>query len=89
LGSRVETGIRARLSDLDELVEASMKEWKVPGLAFAVIRGDETVVLKGYGERDAKTGSRWARGVSRRVPRSLLRIIHVCAFIVAMQLSEF
>jgi CubicO group peptidase (beta-lactamase class C family) len=43
-------------SDLDSLVEASMQEWKVPGLALAVIQDGEIAVLKGYGVRDSDTG---------------------------------
>lgn len=43
-------------SDLDSLVEASMQEWKVPGLALAVIQDGEVAVLKGYGVRDTDTG---------------------------------
>lgn len=42
-------------SDLDSLVEASMQEWKVPGLALAVIQDGEIAVLKGYGVRDIGT----------------------------------
>ena len=42
-------------NDLDSLVEASMKEWKVPGLALAVIQDGEIAVLKGYGVRDTDT----------------------------------
>jgi CubicO group peptidase (beta-lactamase class C family) len=43
-------------SDLENLVEASMQEWKVPGLALAVIQDGEVVLQKGYGVRDTDTG---------------------------------
>ncbi|QSI30717.1 serine hydrolase [Variovorax sp. RKNM96] len=43
-------------SDLESLVEASMQEWKVPGLALAVIQDGEVVLQKGYGVRDTDTG---------------------------------
>jgi CubicO group peptidase (beta-lactamase class C family) len=39
-------------SDLERLVEASMQEWKIPGLALAVIRDGEVVLQQGYGVRD-------------------------------------
>ncbi|CAB3746232.1 serine hydrolase [Paraburkholderia humisilvae] len=39
-------------SDVDHLVDRSIAEWKVPGLALAVIQDDEVVLLKGYGVRD-------------------------------------
>ena len=41
------------LSDIDDLVHASMAEWKVPDLSLAVIRRDETLVLEDYGVRDS------------------------------------
>lgn len=43
-------------SDLESLVEASMQEWKVPGLALAVIQDGEVMLQKGYGVRDTDTG---------------------------------
>ncbi len=43
------------LSEFDSLVEASMEEWKVPGLALAIVRGGEPLLLKGYGVRDIDT----------------------------------
>ena len=42
------------LNDIDALVRASMAEWKVPGLALAIIQGDETL-LQGWGVRDVDT----------------------------------
>ncbi len=38
-------------ASLDKLANDSVKFWKVPGAAIAVIRGDETLLLKGYGLR--------------------------------------
>ncbi|MET3494942.1 serine hydrolase [Variovorax boronicumulans] len=43
-------------SELERLVEASMEEWNVPGLALAVIQDGEVALLKGYGVRDTDTG---------------------------------
>lgn len=43
-------------SELESLVEASMQEWQVPGLALAVIQDGEVALLKGYGVRDTDTG---------------------------------
>ncbi|MGO4331605.1 serine hydrolase [Cupriavidus sp. 2TAF22] len=44
------------LRDFDSLVEASMNEWRVPGVAVAVIRDGEILLSKGYGVRDTDTG---------------------------------
>jgi CubicO group peptidase (beta-lactamase class C family) len=41
----------APLADFDDYVAAAMKQWKVPGLAIAIVKGDSTVLLKGYGVR--------------------------------------
>lgn len=40
------------LDGLDEFVTQAMKDWKVPGLAIAVVQGDQVILLKGYGYRD-------------------------------------
>jgi CubicO group peptidase (beta-lactamase class C family) len=40
------------LDGLDEFVTQTMKDWKVPGLALAVIQDGKVVLLKGYGYRD-------------------------------------
>ena len=37
--------------EFESLVESSMKEWKIPGLALAVIEDGEVSLLKGYGVR--------------------------------------
>jgi CubicO group peptidase (beta-lactamase class C family) len=42
----------ARLQDVDSFVTAMMTEWKVPGLAIAVVRDGEVILSKGYGYRD-------------------------------------
>ncbi len=40
------------LNDLDAFISEVMKEWKVPGLAIAVIKDGQLVLSKGYGFRD-------------------------------------
>ena len=42
------------LAGWDEFVNKALVDWKVPGVAMAVVRGDEVLLLKGYGVRDAK-----------------------------------
>lgn len=41
------------LNGFDALVEESMADWKIPGLALAVIRDGEPVLMRGYGVRDS------------------------------------
>ncbi len=55
----VASGARAEVTarnDLDALVESVLGEWKVPGLAFAVVKDGEVVHMKGYGVRDRVVG---------------------------------
>ncbi|MDR3738459.1 MAG: serine hydrolase [Terracidiphilus sp.] len=40
------------LDGLDEFVAQVMKDWKVPGLALAVVQDGKVTLLKGYGYRD-------------------------------------
>ena len=48
-------GLRAEALDgLDTLVERAMEEWKVPGLAVAVIKDGEVIHCRGYGYRDVE-----------------------------------
>jgi len=42
------------LADLDTFVTQAMKDWKVPGLALAVIEDGKVILLKGYGLRDTE-----------------------------------
>jgi CubicO group peptidase (beta-lactamase class C family) len=37
---------------LDDIVRRALKIWNVPGVAVAVVRGDEVVYLKGHGVRE-------------------------------------
>ena len=40
------------LQGIDEVISEAMTQWKVPGLAIAVIRDGELLLAKGYGYRD-------------------------------------
>ncbi|MGE5345057.1 MAG: serine hydrolase, partial [Acidithiobacillales bacterium] len=42
------------LAGWDEFVNRAIGEWKVPGLAMAIVRGDDVLLLKGYGLRDVE-----------------------------------
>jgi CubicO group peptidase (beta-lactamase class C family) len=40
------------LDGLDDFIAQAMKDWKVPGLAIAVVQDGKVTLLKGYGYRD-------------------------------------
>ena len=40
------------LAGLDAYIEKTMKEWRLPGLAIAVVQGDRIIYMKGYGTRE-------------------------------------
>lgn len=42
---------------LDAFIEASMKQWEVPGVAVAIVQDDAIAHIKGYGVRDLTTGA--------------------------------
>ncbi|MCC6928140.1 MAG: serine hydrolase [Gemmatimonadaceae bacterium] len=44
-------GDAARYAKLDAYVAATMKAWKVPGIALAIVKDDSLVYAKGYGTR--------------------------------------
>jgi len=43
-------------ADFDKYVAQGVKDWRVPGLAVAVVKDDSIVFQKAYGVRDVKTG---------------------------------
>ena len=45
------------LAQFDELVAEVMAEWRIPGLALAVVRRDEPPLLHCWGLRDIDTGA--------------------------------
>ena len=42
----------AKLQGFDDLAADAMKQWKVPGVAIAVVQGGKVICAKGYGYRD-------------------------------------
>jgi CubicO group peptidase (beta-lactamase class C family) len=39
------------LNGFDDYVNKALKEWEVPGVAIAIVKGDQVVLAKGYGVR--------------------------------------
>ncbi|HEX2664149.1 MAG TPA: serine hydrolase [Candidatus Acidoferrum sp.] len=44
-----------KLEGLDDLAAQAMKEWKVPGVALAVVEDGKVIYAKGYGYRDLES----------------------------------
>jgi CubicO group peptidase (beta-lactamase class C family) len=42
----------AQIQKLDEYFQKSLDEWKIPGMAIAIIRNDSVIFAKGYGVKD-------------------------------------
>ena len=42
----------AAMRGFDEFVAQALQDWKAPGVAVAVVRGDRVILAKGYGYRD-------------------------------------
>jgi CubicO group peptidase (beta-lactamase class C family) len=43
------------LDTIGDYIEEAMASWQVPGLALAVVQGDEILQMQGYGVRDVET----------------------------------
>lgn len=52
LGMSTARAAQAPLADLDTYVHEAMTQWKVPGLAIAVVKDGHVVVVRGYGVRE-------------------------------------
>lgn len=50
------TDPKAPLAGFDAWVDAERGKWNVPGIAVAVVKGDEVLLAKGYGLRDREKG---------------------------------
>lgn len=51
--SQVQTGAPAGFpAELDRYISAVVADWKIPGVAIAIVRNDSTLVAKGYGVRE-------------------------------------
>src|SRR5438105_8741327 len=48
--------IAAFIADLELLIAEAMDEWKVPGLAIAVVQNGEVALVRAYGFRDVEAG---------------------------------
>jgi len=44
----------SKLQGLDTLADQAMKQWKVPGVAIAVVQNGKVIYAKGYGYRDVE-----------------------------------
>jgi CubicO group peptidase (beta-lactamase class C family) len=44
--------ISAAMNGFDDFVALALKDWKVPGVAVAIVRGNNVILVKGYGLRD-------------------------------------
>lgn len=67
----------AELAALDAYVARAVQDWRVPGLAIAVVKDDSIVFLKGYGVREAGRpdavdgGTRFAIGSTTKAMTAL------------------
>jgi CubicO group peptidase (beta-lactamase class C family) len=48
--------IGAFIPELEHLITEAMDEWKVPGLAVAVVQNGEVELVRAYGLRDVEAG---------------------------------
>ncbi|MCB9290537.1 MAG: serine hydrolase [Lewinellaceae bacterium] len=42
--------------EIDEFVEQARQDWKVPGVAVGIVKGNEVIYAKGFGSRDVESG---------------------------------
>jgi CubicO group peptidase (beta-lactamase class C family) len=48
--------IAAFIPEVERLITEAMDEWKVPGLAVAVVQNGEVALVRAYGLRDVEAG---------------------------------
>jgi hypothetical protein len=57
--------IAAFIPELEHLIVEAMDEWKVPGLAVAVVQNGEVALVRAYGLRDVEAAPRHRRFTNR------------------------
>ena len=50
------TPVSSIVSDLDHLAAEVMADWKVPGVALAVVQDGKLALTRAYGQRDVEAG---------------------------------
>jgi len=68
---------------IDEYVESKMRRARIPGLALAIVKDDEIVYLKGYGQADPS-----GRPVTPQTPFIIGSVTKSFTALAAMQLVE-
>ena len=68
---------------IDAYVQAQMNESRIPGLALAIVHGDQIVYLKGYGSADPS-----GRPVTPQTPFMLASLAKPMTTLAVMQLVE-
>jgi len=68
---------------IDSYVEAQMQDKRIPGLALAVVQGDQILYLKGYGNADPS-----GRPVTPQTPFLLASVTKPMTALAVMQLVE-
>jgi CubicO group peptidase (beta-lactamase class C family) len=51
-----QNGNQPNLNGLDGFIEHVMKDWRVPGVAVAIVKDGQVIYAKGFGYRDVKKG---------------------------------
>lgn len=46
---------QSKLSILDEYYAKALSDWKVPGMAIAIVKDGEIIYAKGFGVKDVRT----------------------------------
>jgi len=57
------TAAKPDLGDFDLFVNQALKDWKVPGVAVAVVQGGKIILSKGYGYRAVAVGGSGADSI--------------------------
>jgi CubicO group peptidase (beta-lactamase class C family) len=73
----------SRFAEADRYIAEAMAEWRITGMAVAVVRGDEIVFLKGYGTADPS-----GRPMTPQTPVWLASLSKSITATAIMQLAE-
>ena len=66
--------IASFIAELDRLAAAAMADWKVPGVALAVVQHGKLALTRGYGQRDVEASLPMTPATAPASRRALMRV---------------
>src|SRR5690242_18347572 len=69
-----------QLQGFNDFVRTTMQDWKLPGLAIAIVKDGEVILSQGFGKRNVAQANRWCSRLRTTVTTSLRQPLNDLAY---------